>query len=72
MRINPLKKIKTRDQAESLIVGTLDYYDSVILQNIQLPRNNLEVNVLKLCELYNIPRSEFLKSIGLTGSCFRL
>ena len=61
----PFVKIKTRDEAESLILGTIEYYDSVILQNIKLPANNLPVNVLKLCELYNIPRSEFLKSIGL-------
>ena len=60
----PFVKIKTRDEAESLILGTIEYYDSVILQNIKLPANNLPVNVLKLCELYNIPRSEFLKSIG--------
>ena len=61
----PFEKIKTRDEAESLILGNIEYYDSVILQNIKLPANNLPVNVLKLCELYNIPRIEFLRSIGL-------
>ena len=61
----PFTKIKTRNEAESLILGTIEYFDSIILQNIKLPANNLPVNVLKLCELYNIPRGEFLKSIGL-------
>lgn len=61
----PFVKIKTRNEAESLILGTIEYYDSVILQNVKLPENNLPVNLLKLCELYNIPRVDFLKSIGL-------
>jgi hypothetical protein len=61
----PFTKIKTRNEAESLILGTIDYYDSYILGKIKLPANNLPVNVLKLCELYSIPRADFLKSIGL-------
>lgn len=62
----PFIKIKTRNEAESLILGNIDFYDSIVLQNIKLPKNNLEVNISKLSELYSIPRSEFLKSIGLS------
>ncbi len=62
----PFIKINNRNEAESLILGTIDFYDSIILQSIRLPKNNLEVNVSKLCELYSVPRSEFIRLIGLT------
>jgi hypothetical protein len=62
----PFEKIKARDEAESLILGNIEFFDSIILQSIKLPKNNLEINVLKLCELYSIPRGEFCRLIGLS------
>ena len=63
--LQPFAKIQTRDQAENLILDPLGVYDSIILQNIQLPNNNLQINVSALASLYNIPRNEFISKIGI-------
>lgn len=61
----PFKKIQILADFRALIMDPLGYYDRVVLENIELPRNQQKVNISKLCELYDIPRASFVEILGL-------
>lgn len=62
----PFNKIQTLADFRALILDPLGYFDRVVLANIELPRNQQKVNVLKLCELYDIPRASYVEFLGLS------
>jgi len=65
-------RIETREQAEKLISDPLAFYDQLLIDNISHD-SRLNVNMVALSELYNIPRKMFLMGLGVpedqTSSC---
>lgn len=63
----PFVKITSLQDAESLLLGPLGYYDITVLQNSQIAQQKgLEINVAKLCELYGIDRPGYMAELGIS------